>query len=200
MRRKWPIFIPILIAAILLINDCKHTNNKPLKSKAQSSNSSYSNYSYNSYESSNDSYNDQSTSTSTYPSLKAQSGELILEKTKSPGYYKIKGNSVIELWDDGTVAETYQAIGFYKSIAEFKKAFKGVNLTNPLRSIDTGKINGLLLFGPVNEDYDEYRDKTYDVYGLITIIGTGFEYYENTLGNSNIFTYIQDLEFVDQKR
>ncbi len=197
MRGKWIIFIPILIAALLLINDCNNTNHRPTTSVTKSSNSTYSN---NSYQSSSNGYTSQNSSASTQSPLKAQSGEMILAKTKSPGYYKLKGEQVIELWDDGTVADVYQTIGTYKSVAAFKKAWKGVKLDNPLRPIDTGKINGLLLFGPINQDYDEYRGEMYNVYGLITIVGTGFEYFENTFGNSNTFTYIQNLRLVDQKK
>lgn len=196
MRGRWIIFIPILIAVFLIVDECSNKNHRPKTSVSKSSTYTYSN---NSYQSSSNNYASQSSSASTQSPLKAKSGEMILAKAKSPGYYKTKGNQVIELWDDGTVAEAYQAIGAYKSLAEFKKDWRGVKLVNPLRSINPKKINVLLLFGPVNEDYDEYRGEMYNVYGLITVVGTGFEYYENTFGNSNTFTYIQDLEFVDHK-
>lgn len=199
MRGRWMLIIPVLIACIMIINDCNRKSPISKSGQVQSSGQTYSGYSDNYYGSSGNSQPSQSGSSQAGSYLKAKSGEMILAKAKSPGYYKTKGDQVIELWDDGTVADTYQAIGAYNNVAEFKKVWKGAKFANPLRSVDTKRINGLLLFGPVNEDYDDYRGVMYDVYGLITITGTGFEYYENTFGKPNTFTYIQDLVFVDQK-
>lgn len=176
MRSRWFVFIPILIACILVIQECNNKK-KDIKIKT-SSTTSY--------------------ATKSKSSIKTQDGEMILAKTKSPGYYKTKGNQVIELWDDGTVADTYRAVGTYNSLIEFKKAVRGVQLDNPLRPINYDKIKGFLLFGPINEDYDEYNQTIYDVYGLIVIVNGGFEYYQNTFGKSKVFTYIQDLKIVNQ--
>lgn len=129
--------------------------------------------------------------------LKEQGAEMVWSKSSSPGYYKLKGNYVIELWDDGTVAATYKAIGTYKSMAEFRRAVGSFSFNNPFRS--SGELNrcqAIMLFGPVNEDYDEYAETMYDVYGIIMIINNQFEYYENTLGNSDVFTFIQKLDLL----
>ena len=172
MRGKWVVFILILIFFGLVIQECNSSNQR----------------------------NQRISTTSVDSPLKAQSGEMILAKTKSPGYYKLKDENVFELWDDGAVAEVYPTIGTYKSFSEFRKVFKGIKLYNPLKSTTSKEINGLLLFGPIHEDYNDYTGEVYNVYGLIAIVGAGFEYYENNFGKSDTFTYIQDLRLVDQKK
>ncbi|MDE6444320.1 MAG: hypothetical protein K2K64_07875 [Muribaculaceae bacterium] len=120
--------------------------------------------------------------------------ELLLAKTNSPGYYKIKDERVMELWDDGTVADTYPLVGGYSSVAELKKVMPGVRIYDPLHHLDASKIKSMMLYGPINDDYDEDLGREYDVYGLIALTDNGFKYFMNTFGHSNVFTYIQDLK------
>ncbi|MBD5358638.1 MAG: hypothetical protein HDR88_16900 [Bacteroides sp.] len=196
ISRKFLIGVFIIVSIIAVIQTCN--NDKPYQANNyQDINSSnVANYSSTAYRESYD--YDSKPSSNTRNNLQAQEGEMLIAKTNSPGYYKTKGNQVIELWDDGSVADTYQAIGVYKSLSEFRNHNKNVQINNPIkgnRGINNSKL--LMLFGPINEDYDEYIGKMYSVYGLFILCGDQLEYYENTLGHSNTFTYIQDLNVID---
>lgn len=194
---KWILVWMFLAGIIIGIKECQDTSTLNKESLPQVSSSSYLNGSSgNSYTGDNSS--STLSSTNKTASLKAQAGEMIWAKTGSPGYYKSKGNQVSELWDDGSIAATYNAIGAYKNMSEFRKVFKGISFDNPYRTHgELNKAQGIMLFGPVNDDYDDYSGEAYSVYGLIMIIDNGFEYYENTLGKSDVFTFIQKLNLLD---
>lgn len=170
MKIKWIIPIIAVLSFFLIVTDCgNRATGWPRKSSASTSQESQ-------------------TEKKEY---------VLLAKTNSPGYYKITDNNVIELWDDGTVADTYPIIGFYKTLAEFQQKFTGATLDNPLRPIQYNRIKGLLPFGPINDDYDEERGMEYDVYGLIIITDDGYQYFMNTMGKSRTFIFLQDLRVIN---
>lgn len=122
---------------------------------------------------------------------------ITYQKMSSPGYYRIKRTDsyflVEDLWDDGSVAATYTYVRFADSLKEFKKRFGNYVFYNPLTEQIITQSNNICLFGPVNDDFDERTGKSYDVYGVFMMRNGRTEYYENTMGLSDTFTFIQDL-------
>ena len=178
MNIKWLIPITALLSLYLILSDC---GNSPIGCSHKYSDTETARSYSSSYSAAQDTPADKK-------------DYILLAKTNSPGYYKITDDSVIELWDDATVADTYPTIGFYNTLAEFQQTFNGATLDNPLRPIQYSRIKGLLPFGPINDDYDEMRGTEYDVYGLIIITDDGYQYFMNTMGKSRVFTFLQDLK------